>query len=281
MISSLIDSLWGQLYQVVVGKFYQAETLGQYTRARGYCAIFSSNLTNIIQRVTFPVLAEMQDDKKRLKEGYRRIIKVSMLLSFTSMLMMCAVSKPLIIIMIGEKWTQSAYFLQIICWGSMLYPLHALNLNMLQVLGRSDLFLGLEIIKKIIAVGPIMLGIFVGIYAMLIGSLFAGFLCFFLNSYYSGPLLNYSSKQQILDILPSFSIAFTGALCAYFPAFLYELFAQEANWSIASFILLPIQLLIGLIVLYELFEKKQYEEYLEMKNILINAISKLKFHNND
>lgn len=102
--------------------------------------------------------------------------------------------------------------LQIICTYGMLYPLHALNLNMLQVQGRSDLFLRLEIIKKIIAIGPLLLGIFVGIYLMLAGTLVTSLVAYYLNAYYSGPFLNYSIKEQIEDILPSFGVAITMAL---------------------------------------------------------------------
>ena len=159
MLSGLLDRTWAQLYQTVVGKCYTPETLGQYTRANQYAQIFSANFTSIISRVTYPALAEIQDDKERLREGYRKIIKLSMFVTAVCMISMGAVSEPLIYCMIGEQWQQAATFLPLICISLSTYPLHAINLNMLQVQGRSDLFLVLEIIKKVIAIGPICLGI--------------------------------------------------------------------------------------------------------------------------
>lgn len=121
----------------------------------------------------------------------------------------------MIVSLIGEQWLPAVPMLQIVCFSMMLYPLHAINLNMLQVQGRSDLFLKLEIIKKIVAVGPLLLGIFVGIYWMLIGSVMTGFFAYYLNARYSGPFLKYSITEQIKDILPSFGVALTMALVVY------------------------------------------------------------------
>ena len=245
LASSLIDTIWKEAYQVVIGKCYAPATLGQYTRATMFSNLFSSNLTNIVQRVSFPVLSEIQDEQTRLKNGYQRIIKTTMLITFCFMLMLAAIAKPMIIVLIGEKWIQASYFLQIVCFGSMLYPLHAINLNMLQVQGRSDLFLHLEIIKKIIAIGPLLLGVFFSIYWMLIGSVLTGFVSYYLNAYYSGPFLNYSIKDQIKDIFPSFRIA------------------------------LIIQLVIGTLTIFFLNEKYHTSEYLELKNIIQSTFHKI------
>lgn len=105
-------------------------------------------LTNIIQRVIDPVLSSIQDNRERLRNAYRRVIRISMLSTFVCMLALAAIAKPMALVLIGEKWMQSVYFLQIICFARMLYPLHTLNLNMLQAQGRNDLFLKLQNIKK-------------------------------------------------------------------------------------------------------------------------------------
>ena len=168
LASNIIDSVWREVYKVVISKCYSPSILGQYTRATQFSEIFSVNLTTVIQRVTYPVLSEIQDENERLKIAYRKIIKVTMLVTFSCMLMLAAIAKPMIIILIGEKWLMAASILQIICFQGMLYPLHALNLNMLQVQGRSDLFLKLEIIKKCAAVIPLLIGVFGGLFPMLI-----------------------------------------------------------------------------------------------------------------
>lgn len=265
LASSLIDTVWREIYQVVIGKYYTPVALGHYTRAQQFASICSSNLNSVVQRVSFPVLSSVQDDKERLKNGYKRIIKVSMLITFTLMLGLTAVAKPLVLALIGEQWLPCVPFLQIICLQMMLYPLHSLNLNMLQVQGRSDLFLKLEIIKKIIAVGPILLGIFVDIYWMLGGSVVTGFIAYYLNAYYSGPFLNYSIKEQVKDILPSFGVALAMAIPVFVMSFI----------PMNSFILLPLQILAGVIITISICEMTKLPEYLEIKGIVMPVINKI------
>lgn len=264
LVSGLINTIWTEIYQVVIGKFYQPQTLGQYTRAQQFSSIFSSNLTSIIQRVSYPVLSQLQDDKERLKSGYKRIIKITMLVNFVLMLGLAAIAKPMILVLIGDKWLPAVPFLQILCFNMMLYPLHSINLNMLQVQGRSDLFLKLEIVKKFIGLGPLCLGIFVNIYYMLIGSVFVGFFSYYLNARYSGPFLNYSIKEQVKDIIPSFLVALFMALPVYAISYL----------PFNPFILLPIQLLAGLLITLALCEKIGLEEYKEMKSIVLGLLKK-------
>lgn len=189
MLSNLIDTVWKELYQVVVGKFYSPAALGQYTRAYQFSRLFSSNFTNVVQRVTFPVLSNLQDEKTRMLSAYRRIIKTSVFITAISMFFLGAISEPLLYCLIGPKWQEAATYLPLICIAGSTYPLHAINLNMLEVQGRSDLFLGLEVIKKIIALGPLFIGAFISIKAMLYTSLLTTIIAFLLNSHYSGSLL--------------------------------------------------------------------------------------------
>lgn len=264
LVSGLIDTVWREIYQVIIGKCYAPAALGQYTRAQQFASICSSNLTTVVQRVSFPILSSVQDDKERLKNGYKRIIKVTMLLTFTLMLGLAAVAKPMILALIGEQWLPCVPFLQIICLQMMLYPLHSLNLNMLQVQGRSDLFLRLEIIKKIIAVGPLLLGIFVNIYWMLGGSVVTGFIAYYLNAYYSGPFLCYSIKEQIKDILPSFGVAVAMAVPVFIMSFIF----------MNPFILLPLQIVVGAIITIGICEATKLSEYIEIKGIVMPFINK-------
>ncbi len=265
LVSSLIDTVWREIYQVIIGKCYSPVALGQYTRAQQFASICSSNLTTVVQRVSFPVLSSVQDDKERLKNGYKRIIKVAMLVTFVLMLGLAAVAKPLVLSLIGEQWLPCVPFLQIICLQMMLYPLHSLNLNMLQVQGRSDLFLKLEIIKKIIAIGPLLLGIFVNIYWMLGGSVVTGCIAYYLNAYYSGPFLNYSIKEQVKDILPSFGVAVAMAVPVYAMSFI----------PLNPFILLPLQIVVGAVITLVICEATKLPEYIELKGIAMPVINKL------
>ena len=267
MASSLLDTVWKELYQVVVGRFYNSATLGQYTRSKQFSQLFSSNLTTVIQRVTFPVLSNIQDDKDRMVLAYRRIIKITMFITAISMFFLGAVSEPLLYCLIGAKWHEAATYLPLICIAGSTYPLHALNLNILEVEGRSDLFLGLEVIKKIIALGPLFVGALVGIMPMLYVNLLVSIISFFLNSYYSGKLIGYSSWRQIKDIAPSYTIA---AIIAV-PVFLLK-YLPLSNW-----IILPLQITSGMMVFLIISKMTQVEEWEEVKNIgkpFINKIRK-------
>lgn len=264
LASGILNNVWNQLYQVVIGRCYTSSTLGHYTRANECASIFSSNLTTIVQRVTFPVLSELQDDKKKLLVSYRKLIKVSMFVTVICMFALGAMAEPMIYSLIGSQWHQAATFLPFICITMSLYPLHAINLNMLQVQGRSDLFLYLEIVKKIIILIPIFIGAFVGVYWMLCASIFTGFIAFLLNSWFTGKFLNYSSWQQLKDVLPSYLIALFIGFIVYLLKFL----------PLSYNLIFPLQILATLIVGWIVNRIINLEEYCEIKNIVLTVIKK-------
>lgn len=258
MISGVINTIYQNIYYLIIGKFYTTNQLGQFTRAEQFNNIFSQNLTTTIQRVSYPALSSIQNEYSRLREAYRRIIKMTMLVTFGCMLGMAAISKPLILFLIGEKWVLSATYLQIMCFAGMLYPLHAINLNILQVKGRSDLFLRIEIYKKIIQTIIIVVGI-VRIEFLVIGLVASSFISFFINSYYSGSMINYPTKQQLIDILPTFIISLITSFCMWSISFF-----NMSNW-----IILCIQLPFGIIIAYFIYEKIKLPEYIEIKEIIV------------
>lgn len=266
MASGILDSLWTQLYQVIVGKFYSPSTLGQYTRAKQFSTLFSSNLTTVIQRVTYPVLSDIQNEKERMVAAYRRIIKTTMFMTFALMFALGAVSEPLLYCLIGSKWHEAATYLPWICLIGSLYPLHAMNLNMLQVQGRSDLFLGLEIIKKIIGIVPLMIGAFIGIFPMLYTSVFTSIICYFLNSYFPGKLLGYTSWMQIKDVALSFVISLIMAVVVYLMKYL-----PLSNWLI-----LPMQIILGFFFFFFLCRITKIEEYKEVIYMIKPILNKIK-----
>ena len=265
MVSGVLDTLWKELYQVVVGKFYSPATLGQYTRAKQFSQLFSSNLTSVIQRVTFPVLSNIQDDKARMVNAYRRIIKTTMFVSAICMFFLGAVSEPLLYCLIGPKWYEAATYLPLICVAGSLYPLHAINLNMLQVQGRSDLFLILEITKKIIGLVPLVVGALVGIMPMLYVNLLTSIITFFLNSYWTGKYLGYSSWMQIKDVSPSFGLASVIAVSVWFLKYL-----PVSNW-----VILPLQLMVGIIVFIAVVRTIKISEYYDVKEMAKPFVQKV------
>ena len=264
LVSALLDTVWKELYQVVVGKFYNPATLGQYTRSKQFSQMFSSNLTSVIQRVTYPVLSNIQDDKERMVSAYRRIIKITMFITAIGMFSLGAVSEPLLYCLIGPKWHDAAVYLPLICLTGSTYPLHAINLNMLQVQGRSDLFLGLEVIKKIIGIVPLSICFFYGILPMLYASIITTIIAYFLNSHYSGKLIGYSSWMQIKDFAPSYGVAILIAFSVYFLKFL----------PITYWMILPLQMIVGIAVFFLISRKM--DEYKELRSLIQPTLLKLK-----
>lgn len=265
LVSGLIDTLYRNVYYLIIGKFFSAQELGFYTRADEFKRIPSENLNAIINRVSYPVLSEIQDDRTRLKTNYQKLIRSTMFITFILMLGMAAVAKPLVLALIGEKWEPSIVYLQLLCVIGMMYPLQALNLNMLQVSGRSDLFLRLEVIKKLLAVPIILLGIFVGVKAMLVGMIVNTFVAYYLNSFWSGRFVDYSFKQQIVDLYPSFILALTMGLLVYFIGSLLE-------YSAAA--VLMIQVLVGTSYVLLFCELTQFSDYVFVKELIVEKLYK-------
>lgn len=265
MVSSLLDTIWRELNQVVVGKFYNSASLGQYTRATNFSTLFSRNLSDVVQRVSYPVLSEVQDDKNRMVSAYRKIIKITMFVTAIGMFYLGAISEPFIFCLIGPQWHDAATFLPILCITGSMYPIQSINLNMLQVLGRSDLFLGLEIIKKIIALAPLFIGVYFGILPMLYAGIPLTIICYFLNSYYSGKLLNYTSLMQLKDIAPSYMVALFIALPVYFLKYL----------PLSFFIILPMQIVLGAGMFIFTNWLFKLEEYSELRTIVQTYIKKV------
>jgi len=263
LISGLIDTAYRNIYYLIIGKYFSAIELGYYTRADQFQALPSQQLTGVFGRVSYPILSTIQDDVNKLRNAYKQIIKSTMLITFVLMLGMVAVAKPMILTLVGEQWLPSVIYLQMLCFVGMFYPLHALNLNMLKVQGRSDLFLRLEIIKKVMAVPVIIIGIFYGIKIMILGMIINTLIAYFLNSYWSGKLIGYSSYEQIKDILPSFLLAISVMIIVFLLGNIIHL---------ANIWILIIQLVSGAILTIVIGEIFKLNSYLYVKEIVYNTL---------
>jgi len=265
LISGLIDTIYRNVYYVIIGKFFSAVELGYYTRAEQFQSLPSANLQGVIGRVSYPVLVTIQDDIPRLRETYKKIVRSTMLITFVMMLGMAAIARSMILTLIGEQWEPCVIYLQLLCFVGMLYPLHALNLNMLNVQGRSDLYLRLEVIKKILAAPVIVIAIIWGIKSMIIGMLFLSLIAYYLNSYWSGRLIGYPYLEQIKDILPSFILATIMSSIVFVEGLLVPL---------PPLPLLIIQLITGALLTFGLCEVFHFKDYLYIKGLANEKLRK-------
>lgn len=209
LASGLLDTLYRNIYPIVIGKLFSASSLGHYTRAQHFSEFPSSNVTGIIQRVTYPILCGIQDETERLEAVYRKFLKLSAFIIFPLMIGMSAVARPFIDIVLGTQWGFCGQLLQIICFAMMWYPIHAINLNLLQVKGRSDLFLRLEIIKKILGITVLCITAPFGLVVMCYGQIFNSIVALVINTYYTGKLINVGFIRQMKDLLPTLLLSLT------------------------------------------------------------------------
>lgn len=216
LASALLNTLYENITPLVIGKKYSASDLGFYSRARGYAMLPATTFQGMLSAVTFPVLCSIQDDDERLRDAYRRLIRASAFVVFPILVGLAALARPFITVLITDKWAESIPYLEIVCFSVMWYPVHVLNLNLLQVKGRSDLFLRLEIVKKITGLSILMITVPISIYAMCVGQIFSSIISLIINTYYTGKLIQVGFFKQMRDLLPTLCYAFSMGLVVKF-----------------------------------------------------------------
>lgn len=203
LASSLLETAYSNITPLFVAKYYSPADLGVYNRARNYAIMPSQNVTGVIQNVTFPVLSKMQDDDESLARNYRRMLKTTAFVVFPLMMILAGLARPLIITMITAKWEACIILLQLLCFSLMWYPIHSINLNLLQVKGRTDLFFRLEVIKKIIGLSILVVTLPLGLVVFCIGGIISSLVCLAVNTYYTGKLINVGYLKQMRDLFPT------------------------------------------------------------------------------
>lgn len=214
-LSSLLDTVFTNIYQIIIGKIYSPLTVGYYTRANSLMMLPVGNISGALNKVVFPLFAKLQDDSVALRGAYKKIMLIVLFIVTPVIILMTILAEQLVVFLFTDKWIEIVPIFQIICFSGILYPLHLYNLLILQVKGRSDLFLRLEIIKKIILVIIILVSVFYGFKAILIGSVVASIISLFINTHYAGSIIDYTMKRQLLDILPIFIISICMGIVVY------------------------------------------------------------------
>jgi O-antigen/teichoic acid export membrane protein len=228
LASGLLNQIFENSYLLVIGKLFSATDLGFFTRAQTVGELPPHTLSLMVGRVTVPVFCTIQDDPARLKRGMKKALMTLALVNFPILIGLAAIARPLVLVLLTEKWTGSILYLQLLCFLGLLYPLHVINLNLLEALGRSDLFLRLEIIKKILVVANIFVTWRWGISGMIYGMMAVSMICYYLNSYYTGVLIGYRFREQLSDLFPYLSMAAMMGAAVYGA----KLLLFSSDWSI-------------------------------------------------
>lgn len=262
MLSGTIDILFTNIYAIIIGKYFIPAQVGFYNRASTLQMFPVINLSMILSKVSFPLFAKIQNDNEKLKSVYKKLMQMVTFLIAPTLIFMGVLAEPLFRFLFTEKWLPAVPYFQILCYNGILYPLHSYNLQILNVKGRSDLFLKLELIKKVIVVIMLVISFQFGIFGLLIGSTITSTIAFFINNYYSGKYIGYNAFEQLKDVLPIIIIAvFSGGII-----YLTDTFVFKPN--LIDFLRLLLNSLIGLILFIILSYYLKIQALTEFKNIL-------------
>lgn len=254
LCAGLLHAIYSNLSTLLIGKFYTPADLGYYSRGAQFPQMVAGNAAGILQRVTFPIFAELQDNDEYLIQVYRKYMRLVSMVIFFLLILLAALGKPVILLLLTPKWLPALIFLQIFCFALFTDHINQINLNLLQVKGRSDLFLRLEILKKTISCLILLASIPFGVLAICISHLIYSQIALFINTYYTGKLFHLSYKTQIKDVAPYFIFSVLACVPAYILA--------NSSWNIWGVISIGTVLSVSLYILLLVFSKdplfKQY-----------------------
>lgn len=238
LITGLYGPIFNNLNTLIIGKFFTANALGFYTRAYHFAQFPSFNISQIISRVSYPVLSSIQDDNQKLCHGYRLLIKNTYFVVFPCMLGLACMAEPIILLLLTDKWIGCVSLLQILCISLVFYPLISYNINLLLVKGQSGLHLKLDFIKKIFSIIILIVSIKFGIKGICYGMVITTLFSWLITAFYSGKLIGLTLTKQLNDLLPSFICSII-MVSAIFPISLI---------SLSVYFVIPLQILMGIVI---------------------------------
>lgn len=251
LVSALLDTGYNQLRSLIIGKMYTSEDLAFYNQGDKYPSLIVTNINSSISSVLFPAMSQYQNDPKRVKQMTRRAIQISSYIMWPLMIGLGVIAEPLIKIILTEKWLPCVPFLRIFCFTYGLWPIHTANLQAINAMGRSDLFLKLEIIKKIIGLIALVISIQFGPFAIAWSLVIAGIISTFVNAVPNIKLLNYGYVEQLKDLFPPLMVALTMSIGIYPISF----------FNLSDIVTVVLQIIIGsmvYIVMSILFKLSSY-----------------------
>ncbi|MBQ1886308.1 MAG: lipopolysaccharide biosynthesis protein [Bacteroidales bacterium] len=272
LFTGLLDTVFKNIYFPVIGKGFGTDVLGQYTGAEKYSNVTSNNLSQVVQRVSFPVLSKVQDDIPRLKNAFRTILKVVMTVSVMVSFCLSVLSYPFIVGLVGERWAQAAHILSIICIAGAFFPAHYLYQNILQVRGKMKLYLAMDILKKVLMAVSIVIGIvFKDLDILLWGLVAASVLTFVIYAYCSGRVIGYTPLEQLRDLLPMFLACIVislivGLVSGTFQVLCFNNLWYDPTWTnLAS---VAVALIVGALLVVAFWKFLPKKETREIKNLI-------------
>ncbi|GEM62177.1 lipopolysaccharide biosynthesis protein [Sphingobacterium faecium NBRC 15299] len=215
-LSGLLNTIYLNLYRVIIGKRFSPANVGFFTQADSLRLFPVNQLSAVLNKVTFPLFASIQNDDRKLKEAYKSALRLVLSITSAMMLILVLIAKPLFLVVFGDKWLPSVPYFQILCIASIFLPIGTYNLNILKVKGRSDLFLKVEVIKKVIGVISLLVCIPFGIEAIVWSLCLTNIFFAYLNGYFSGKFISYPVLEQLKNSLSIIIVAILPFLSIYY-----------------------------------------------------------------
>lgn len=263
LIASLINNIFYNIYNLLIGKYFTATELGYYERSNKLQRIIVDNVNATIQAVSFPLMSLFQDNSEKLIYGYKKIFNLVAFLNFPLMFFLVISAKPLIISFLSIKWSPAIPFLQLLAFVGMLYPVHALNMNILEVKGKVDILLKVEIIKKIFLIVIIVWSLQYGIKGIIVGQIVSSLVSFVINSEFGGKTIGLGLKKQVIILIPYFAISFLISL------FVYYIFRKSDSPYFYLLMKEAIVFFTSYLFLAKIFKM---DAYYELKDIILDLI---------
>ena len=207
LVSALLDTGYNNLRSLIIGKLYTSADLAFFNRGKQFPNLIVTNINTSIDSVLLPTMSKEQDNRDRVRDMTRRAIKTCTFIMMPLMMGLAVCAEPLIRIVLTDKWLPAAFFLRVFCFTYAFYPIHTANLNAIKAMGRSDLFLKLEVIKKIVSISALIGTMFISVEAMALALPVTSILGQIINSWPNRKLLDYSYRAQLLDMLPQIGLS--------------------------------------------------------------------------
>lgn len=215
-VSGLLESIYNNLYTLIIGKKFAATELGYYTRANGYAQLPVATFNNALSKVTFPMFCEVQNDNERMILLYHKLLRFTAFIIFPIMMLFIVLARPLILFMITEKWESCVILLQILCLSYIWHPIQIININLLQAKGRADITLKIDVLKKSIGVLVLCMTIPLGVIAMCIGLIIVSLVSTLINIYFTKKIMHIGILSQVKDLFFPLLYSLSMSVIAYF-----------------------------------------------------------------
>jgi len=260
LLAAQLNVVFDNIYNIIIGKYYSVNTLGHYERAYTFTNYPVSILSGIIAKVSLPSFTQIKDDTHRLKNAYKKTMLISFFISCFGLGFAAVIAEPLFQIILGSEWMPAVPLFQILCISYVFYPIHSLNINVLTLFGRSDLFLILEVVKKAVILLTIVIGFNFGILGLVWSSVFSSIIALLINTHFSGRFLNYGTFSQLRDLLPVIMLLIVSIVVLMLFSYYYH---ASSNIEI-----IVTNFLVGLVTVVGLSELFQVRVYNTIKDLI-------------